>query len=76
MIINLMQYLYTFFITVLLVPFAQSVMTHTITDNEFGNAIINISTEMEGFVSNATETTPSIGDAMTTSSSISNLTKP
>jgi hypothetical protein len=72
-----MQYLYAFFVTVLLVPFAQSVMmTQTITDNEFGNALFNLSTEMKGFISNATETTPSIGDAMTTSSSISNLTEP
>jgi hypothetical protein len=70
-----MKYIYTFFMTVFLIPLIQCVNAQS-TVNEFGGALNNISSEVGESISNATQTAPSIGDALTTSNSISNHTAP
>jgi hypothetical protein len=42
-----------------------------LTGNGFNDALNNASSEIEDYLSNTTQTAPSIGDALTTSSSIS-----
>ncbi|MDN5846985.1 MAG: hypothetical protein L0H53_12010 [Candidatus Nitrosocosmicus sp.] len=70
-ITNIIKYIYALFMTVFLVPIAPCVNAQS-TVYEFGNALNNTTSEMGESISNATQTEPSIGDALTTSSSISN----
>jgi predicted PurR-regulated permease PerM len=66
-----MQYNYTFLMTVFLVSLIPCVSAQS-TVNEFGDALNTTTSEIGESISNVTQPTPSIGDALTESSSISN----
>lgn len=72
--INLMPCLYSFFIAVILASLTQSMITQTTMGNETGDVLHYISSEIGGFDSNTRENPPSIGDALSTSTAISNTT--
>jgi len=61
--------------SIFLVPITQCVNAQS-TVNEFGDALSNTTKEIGESLNNATQTTPSIGDALTKSSSISNNSAP
>lgn len=72
--INIMQYLSTFFSTIILLLSAQGAFAQSVEADESSHATNNILDEIKTSVTSATQPTPSIGDALTTSSSIPNST--